>query len=109
MLTLEDQTSRSTSIAPVPQTGNAGRHDGGHRSPPLVYFGPSNGSCPECGQQTVCEVCGRCHYCEDVALPCKGVLRSAPRGSGVDLHWLSIVPHPHFSLHTALEGGPATC
>ena len=26
--------------------------------------------CPTCGQATVCASCNRCHYCEDVDLPC---------------------------------------
>jgi hypothetical protein len=26
--------------------------------------------CPVCGLQTLCSVCGQCHYCEDIDLPC---------------------------------------
>ncbi len=27
-------------------------------------------TCSVCGQDWLCEKCGRCHYCEDIDLPC---------------------------------------
>jgi hypothetical protein len=45
----------------------------------LLVFG--TGKCPECGQ-TICSQCNCCHYCEDIDLPCAGLLSSRPAVTG---------------------------
>jgi hypothetical protein len=41
------------------------------RRPPVAAWS----YCSTCHQNEVCDSCGSCHYCSDIALPCSGVLR----------------------------------
>jgi hypothetical protein len=48
--------------------------------PPVIYPGYSR--CPTCEQDELCSDCGKCHYCDDVALPCSSVgVRSLSLGA----------------------------
>ena len=65
----------------------AGAGRGNNRYPPVCIAYPqpeprnrrlliiAGSFCSTCGQNTVCSTCHKCHYCEDVDLPCAYLYR----------------------------------